>query len=251
MPRTGPCGSKSLVQIRSGVPVGEIPIDRSPVDALREALRDFPFGDETATLVENAYAPGRTFGSAFFHLLRQVLSSQDLLFLDPMHPASRRLAAPLLREAIEAAPDLTARVLDRNRELTEAGYHAQVYLDEHTSLVFLLEDGRRLTLHRQNGEYSINGRRFSTGDLAARAEQLSPNALLRPVVQDYMLPTVAYVGGPAELAYLAQSQVIYVRCCAACRLPFTARARRCSTRGRPSSWGATGFPCPISSRERR
>ena len=43
------------------------------------------------------------------------------------------------------------------------------------------------------------------------AAQLSPNALLRPVMQDYLLPTVAYVGGPAELAYLAQSQVIYDR----------------------------------------
>jgi bacillithiol biosynthesis cysteine-adding enzyme BshC len=190
-------------------PVGEIPVDGGPLDALRETLRDFPFGEETSALVESAYANGRTFGAAFFHLLRQVLSSQDLLFLDPLHPAARRLAAPLLREAVEAAPDLTARVLERNRELTEAGYHAQVHLDEHTSLVFLLEGGRRLTLHRQNGEYSANSQRFSTGNLAARAEQLSPNALLRPVIQDYMLPTVAYVGGPAELAYLAQSQVIY------------------------------------------
>lgn len=190
-------------------PVGEIPIDRSPVDALREALRDFPFGDETAELVADAYTPGRTLGSAFFHLLRQVLASQDLLFLDPMHPASRRLAAPLLREAVEAAPDLTARILERNRELTTNGYHAQVHVDEHTSLVFLLEGGRRLTLHRQNSEYSTNGRKFSARDLAAQAEHLSPNALLRPVVQDYILPTVAYVGGPAELAYLAQSQVIY------------------------------------------
>lgn len=190
-------------------PVGEIPVEGSPFDAAREALQGFPFGDDVVALLREAYSPGRTFGSAFFHLLRQVLSSQDLLFLDPMHPASRRLAAPVLRDAIEAAPDLSARILDRNRELTAAGYHAQVHVDEHTSLVFLLEEGRRLALHRQGREYSANGRRFSTADLAARSEQLSPNALLRPVVQDYLLPTVAYVGGPAELAYLAQSQVIY------------------------------------------
>src|SRR5207248_4471347 len=60
-------------------------------------------------------------------------------------------------------------------------------------------------------EYAANGRRFSMDELITRAASLSPNALLRPVAQDTILPTVAYVGGPAELAYLAQSEVIYSR----------------------------------------
>src|SRR5262249_29218431 len=68
-----------------------------------------------------------------------------------------------------------------------------------------------IALKRKGGEYVANGRRFSTEDLIARAASLSPNALLRPVAQDSILPTAAYVGGPAELAYLAQSQVIYSR----------------------------------------
>ena len=80
--------------------------------------------------------------------------------------------------------------------------------------MFLLDDERRATLRRQNGEYatkekSSGERKYSAKELIDRAEQLSPNALLRPVVQDYVLPTVAYVGGPAELAYMAQSQVLY------------------------------------------
>ena len=73
---------------------------------------------------------------------------------------------------------------------------------------------RRATLRRQNGEYATKDkqsgeRKYSAAELIGRAEQLSPNALLRPVIQDYVLPTVAYVGGPAELAYMAQSQVLY------------------------------------------
>src|SRR5204863_6618197 len=92
-----------------------------------------------------------------------------------------------------------------------AGYHAQVHVEDHTSLVFLLEGGRRIALKRRGTEYAVNGRRFSTEELIGRAAHLSPNALLRPVVQDTMLPTVAYIGGPAELAYLAQSEVIYRR----------------------------------------
>src|SRR6185503_7632417 len=123
--------------------------------------------------------------------------------------AFRTLAAPALRAAVEAAPALTADILARNRELAAAGYHAQVHMEEHTSLVFLLENDKRLALRRQGSDYFQNGRRIPAAELKERADSLSPNAILRPVVQDSMLPTVAYIGGPAETAYLAQSEVIY------------------------------------------
>src|SRR5262249_50958066 len=112
---------------------------------------------------------------------------------------------------LEHAPELTAALLARNQQLTGAGYHAQVHVEDHTSLVFLLEDGRRIALKRKGDEYIAGAMRFSTQELMARAATLSPNALLRPVAQDTILPTVAYIGGPAELAYLAQSEVIYRR----------------------------------------
>lgn len=192
-------------------PVGEIQLANPPVDALRAALSDFPFGGEVADMVAGAYLPGRTMGQAFADLLRRLLRGFDLVLIDPMDPAVRQLAAGALRAAVEAAPELTAAVLERNRELTEAGYHAQVHVDEATSFVFLLENGRRLALKRHGRDYMEEGRRFSTEELAGQAQQLSPNALLRPVVQDSILPTAMYVGGPAELAYLAQSQVIYHR----------------------------------------
>jgi len=190
-------------------PVGGIPIKDAPLDGLRQALRDLPFGQETAALVAEAYAPGETMGSAFARLLRRILSSLGLLYFDPMHPASRRLAAPTLAAAVTAMPGIVARLLERSQELTAAGYHSQVLIQAQTSLVFLLDNGQRLALRRTGDEYTADGRRFSATELAAQAESLSPNALLRPVVQDSMLPTVAYVGGPAELAYLAESQVIY------------------------------------------
>ncbi|MGE5648017.1 MAG: bacillithiol biosynthesis cysteine-adding enzyme BshC [Acidobacteriota bacterium] len=190
-------------------PVGGIAIDAPPIEALRRALEGLPFGEEVTALVEEAYTPGATMGAAFAKLLARLLAGEGMLFFDPMHPASRRLAAPLLAEAARRGPELTARVLERNRELTEAGYHVQVHVEPKTSFVFLLDGARRLTLRRDGNEYAANGRRFQAEELAARAENLSPNALLRPVVQDSMFPTAAYVGGPAELAYLSQSQVLY------------------------------------------
>jgi len=129
--------------------------------------------------------------------------------LDPLDEAIRRLAAPILRQALGDGDRLKQKLLDRNRELEKDGYHAQVHLEQKTSLAFLLEGDRRITLKRQNGDYVSKDRRYSPAQLADLAEHLSPNALLRPVVQDYIVPTVAYVGGPAELAYMAQSQVLY------------------------------------------
>src|ERR1019366_1682034 len=181
-------------------PVGQFVLSAPPVAQLRAAMASLPFGDEVSALVEEAYQPGRTMGEAFSALLKRLLAQYGLLHVDPMSPAMRELAAPAIRSALAAAPDLTAAVLERNRALEAAGYHAQVHVEDQTSFVFLLENGRH---------YLQNGRRFSTEELMDRAAQLSPNALLRPVVEDSMLPTVAYIGGPAELAYLAQSEVVY------------------------------------------
>jgi bacillithiol synthase len=185
-----------------GQPVGNIRIDRWPTVAVRDQLRDFPFGEEVASLLEQAYTPGATMGEAFASLLRRLLEPFGFLFIDPMHPATRRLAAPMLAKAVAMAPELNELLLQRNRELESAGYHAQVHVDARTALFFVLEGGKRLPLRETH---------LSTHELANRAHELSPNALLRPVVQDYMLPTAAYVGGPAELAYFAQSQVLYER----------------------------------------
>jgi bacillithiol biosynthesis cysteine-adding enzyme BshC len=189
--------------------VGAIPIERPPVAALDAALGDFPFGAEAVEIAAASYAPGATFGSAFLALMKRLLAPFPLLYADPMQPALRELAAPVLREALAGAPEIALHLRRRHAELEEAGYHAQVHFEERTSLVFLLEDGRRIALAREGEAYSANGRRFSARELMDRAGRLSPNALLRPVVQDYILPTAVYVGGPTEIAYLAQSQVIY------------------------------------------
>jgi bacillithiol biosynthesis cysteine-adding enzyme BshC len=190
-------------------PVGGIPIAAPPVDRLREVLAGFPFGEEVSEMVRAAYPAGVTFGRAFRSLLERLLAGRGLLFVDPLDESVRKLAAPLLQEAVRQDDGLHAKLIERGSELEAAGYHAQVHLEAKTSLVFLLERERRARLRRQNDEYGSKERKYSAAELIDRAEQLSPNALLRPVVQDFVLPTVAYVGGPAELAYMAQSQVLY------------------------------------------
>jgi bacillithiol biosynthesis cysteine-adding enzyme BshC len=193
----------------SAQPAGDVTLVAPPVSELRDIFGGLPFGEEVAAMVEETYRPGATMGQAFGDLLRRLLPDRGILQVDPMLPEFRELAAPAIRDAVERAGDLTDGLLERNSQLAAAGYHAQVHVEESTSLVFLIENGKRLALRRSGRDFLLNGRRVGAEELAAKARWLSPNALLRPVVQDSMLPTVAIVGGPAEVAYFAQSEVIY------------------------------------------
>jgi bacillithiol synthase len=181
-------------------PVGGIRLEHPPLDELRKSLAGFPYADGVMNAVEQSYRPGATMTEGFRALLQSLLGHMGLITLDPLDPALRAIWAPKVAEALSAAPELKAKLLERNRELSAAGYHAQVHLEPKTSLFFLLEKGQRVPQRLKDSEF---------GSLCDRAADVSPNALLRPVLQDYLLPTIAYIGGPAELAYFAQSSVIY------------------------------------------
>ncbi|HEV8414009.1 MAG TPA: bacillithiol biosynthesis cysteine-adding enzyme BshC [Bryobacteraceae bacterium] len=183
-------------------PAGTYPVEHPPIAELRAALAEFPYGEEVAAAVADSYQPGVTMGAGFRALLTKLLGKIGMLVVDPLDSQLRNVGAPFMAEALAAAPDLKKLLLARNKELAAAGYHAQVNVEENTSLFFLLEQGERVTLRKKDAEFAA---------LEDRAADVSPNALLRPVWQDYLFPTVAYVGGPGELAYFAQSQVIYDR----------------------------------------
>jgi bacillithiol biosynthesis cysteine-adding enzyme BshC len=177
----------------------------------------------------NNYGP--TFGGAFARLMTRLFAEQGLIVMDAAGRDFHSLGAPALRYAIEHAEELEAALLARAAELEAAGYHAQVLVKPGASLLFLIsqvegnpgvssrEALRRLpdgTWKAGNGGAAGAGnsaRSYTTADLLAileeAPERLSPNAILRPVFQDSILPTAAYVGGPAEVAYFAQSAVIY------------------------------------------
>jgi bacillithiol biosynthesis cysteine-adding enzyme BshC len=183
-------------------PAGNYPVENPPIEALRTALTGFPHAADVMRAVEEAYCPGATLGSAFRALLRRLLEGVGILTVDPLAAPVRSIGAPLLAEALRSAAELKAALLNRGAELIRAGYHAQVLVDGKSSLFFQLEGDERRALRLPDGEFAA---------LAGRAETISPNALLRPVWQDYLFPTAAYVGGPGEVAYFAQSAVLFER----------------------------------------
>ncbi len=195
--------------VRTGGPVGKIVPTDLPLAALSEALGALPFAADVVAMVERSYRPGVGFGPAFHSLLREILAELDLIYLDPLLPELRQVSAGFLAGVVERVPELSRDLLERNRALTGAGYHAQVNFESDSSLLFLIENGKRLPLRFRDGRFKSKDTEYRCGELQARAADLSPNALLRPVMQDFLVPTAVYVGGPAEVAYMAQAQVIY------------------------------------------
>jgi bacillithiol synthase len=190
-------------------PVGKVLLDKVPFDQLEKSFEGFAYKDAVLAMVRRAYEPGRTLGLAFLRLLRELLEPLGLIFVDPLDSKFREIAAPFLADVVEKAPQIMDSVRQRSLELERAGYHAQVFVDSETSPIFLLDQERRVGLKLRDGQFVDRQTTYSTEQLSARALDISPSALLRPVMQDFMLPTVAYVGGPAEIAYMAQCQVVY------------------------------------------
>lgn len=195
--------------LTNGGPVGDIKLKSLPFAELRAGLGELPFADEVGARLEASYRSGVTLGSAFQAFFREVLKDFGLLYLDPLAPAIRDIAAPFLREAVCQIPELIPELQKRNKELTDSGYHAQVHVEQDTSLVFLIREGKRIALRYKDGQFAAREHSYTTRELQEMPAQLSPNALLRPVMQDYLLPTISYVGGPSEIAYMAQAEVLY------------------------------------------
>ncbi len=193
----------------NGGPVGNVLLGEVPIRELREGLGQLPYADEIVERVRAAYQPGATLGSAFTALLKDVLRGTGLLFINPLAPPVRELAVPFLEAAADRVQELVDALRSRNKELSARGYHSQVNVEAETSLLFVIANGKRLPLRWQDGKFVAKDRAYNPAELRDLHEKISPNALLRPVMQDYILPTVAYVGGPAEIAYMAQAQVVY------------------------------------------
>ena len=203
-------------------PVGGIVLDDSITPLIDQAWELLGSSDAMDALAE-AYKPGRTLAQAFASFYSKVFVAQGLLVLDAGGSEFHRMGAPVLRAAIERADELHAALLDRNRQLEAAGYHVQVAVAPQSSLLFLIDEaGARLALKRTapttakpGGLWQAGRKSFSTADLVgileAEPERISPSALLRPVFQDLLLSTSATVGGPAEIAYFAQSAVLFER----------------------------------------
>jgi bacillithiol biosynthesis cysteine-adding enzyme BshC len=205
---------------REGQPVGHVVSDElidTVVNELFELLPNSEFSDDVKALVKNAWQPGKGFVDSFATMMTSLLGSYGLIFLDPLEPELKKLAAPLYSAAALKAPEIAQALEKRSAELEADGYHAQVLATANSFPLFLHDEngGRRAVVRTNEGKYKAKdaGETYSVEDLAQLAldspDRFSPNVTLRAVVQDYLLPTIAYYGGAAEIAYFAQTAEVY------------------------------------------
>jgi len=199
-------------------PVGRVSLCGGISETIGELIAQLPpseFMPELEADLRESYAEGIGFAEAFSRLMARLFREYGVVLLDPLDEELKQVAAPLYSEAIGKSSEIAQALVNRSRELEQAGYHAQIKVSEDMVPLFIMDDGRRAALTQQDGRFVVKGsdRSFSREELTELAGRcpacFSPNVTLRPVVQDYLLPTAAYIGGPAEVAYFAQLRVVY------------------------------------------
>ena len=202
-------------QADAGKRVGEIVLGDEIIALVAKATETLEgaFADDAIRALRESYTPGETYGSAFGKLMARLLAGRGIIFLDPLDARFHRLASGVYRRALDESDALRDALAARSKELERGGFHAQVKIPGEASLLFYNVDGRRLPLRKHNGKFTAGAASFAREELHTAIEKspeaFSANVLLRPVVQDTLLPTAAYIGGPAEIAYMAQAQVVY------------------------------------------
>ncbi|MEP6947111.1 MAG: bacillithiol biosynthesis cysteine-adding enzyme BshC [Acidobacteriota bacterium] len=202
------------------LPVGYIKLDDSidtEIGKLVDALMPTEFTEDLRQLLTETWKSGEYFGDAFGRMLTRLMGDRGLIILCPLNPKLKQLATPIYVEAIKRSVEIVDALRLRSDQLVADGYAAQVLVGEDYFPLFWQgpDDTRNAlkttpagTVRKKDGS-----REFTLDELAAIAEsepvRFSPSVVLRSVVQDYILPTVCYFGGAAEIAYFAQSGEVY------------------------------------------
>jgi len=177
------------------------------LDVLSHALGGLPYGSQVEGWFRDTHRPDVSWSQAFLPVMQRLLAEHGLLFVDAADPALQAAAAPVHARAIEQAGPIAEALLARAEVLEARGDRVPVHVRPGAPLSFVHPDGLgdpRYRCQSQRAGWSLVGTDRTLSDDAVRAGPHSTSALLRPILQDTWLPTACYVGGPGELAYLAQ-----------------------------------------------
>ena len=206
-------------QPKEGKPVGHVTLCEEINENIAQMIAALPeseFMPRLADDLREAYQPGENFADAFGKLMMKFFSKFGLVLINPLDDRLKHVAAEIYQRALTHTPEMAAALVERSRALETAGYHAQVHVSAESVPLFMMDEGRRTAMvRRDDGFFYLKGseKRFTAEELLDTVHRcpscFSPNVTMRPIVQDVLLPTVAYIGGPAETAYFAQLRPTY------------------------------------------
>ena len=173
------------------------------------------FSQWMADLLRDTYRPERTFREAFQAWMTRLFEPWGLLFFDPLQDGYKGGLTSVFSGAVRKRPEMIQRLGRRSQEIRDKGLSVQVQTENSETLLFWIEKNQRFKLEWVGERYRTKGSQSDefrpqqlVEALQKNPQQVSPNVLLRPILQDHLFPTVAYVGGPSEIAYFSQVEAI-------------------------------------------
>jgi bacillithiol biosynthesis cysteine-adding enzyme BshC len=204
---------------KEGKPVGHVRLAEGiaeNIDQLAAALPESEFSPRLIEDMRDSYRPGASFAEAFARMMMKLFGHFGVVLINPLDDRLKQVAGEIYARAMSHAPEFASRLVNESAALEASGYHAQVYTSPEAVPLFMLDEGRRTAMvRRDDGRFYLkNGEKsFGADELLETVERcpscFSPNVTLRPIVQDFLLPTAVYIGGPAEIAYFAQLRPNY------------------------------------------
>ncbi|MBL8148717.1 MAG: bacillithiol biosynthesis cysteine-adding enzyme BshC [Blastocatellia bacterium] len=198
--------------------VGQIKLSDSIKEQISELISALPASEfiaEISEMLHESYQPGNGFAESFAKLLAKLFAPYGVILLNPQDEKLKQLAAKLIAPVIRESHSIAEALVAHTKQLEMSGYHAQVHINQNTVPVFVTDDGSRTAIIREGNCFILKtsskcrSMQDLLNQLQANPSNFSPSVLLRPIVQDFLLPTVAYIGGPAEIAYFAQLLPLY------------------------------------------
>ena len=200
------------------VSVGRRILPEETSDALEKLLGAVSSDEERRHLLQQAFLPGLNLREAFGKLVQALFGESGLLIYDPLHPLAKEEAIPVFDTAREKAAEIERGLESDTQKLKDSGEPEQVALRAGSPLFFVHfpdEAGPRFRLQKRQTRFEAIGGDFHLSDdelaeiIAKQPSRISPSALLRPLLQDSLFPTLAYVGGDAERRYMRQISSAY------------------------------------------
>jgi bacillithiol synthase len=204
---------------KEGKPVGHVKLNEKISDNIDEMIAALPESEFMPRLiadVRDSYMAGVNFADAFGKMMIKLFGKFGVVLINPLDDRLKAVAGEIYARAISNAPEFASRLVNASAQLEALGYHAQVYATAEAAPLFMVDEGRRTAMtRREDGRFYLKGseKSFGAAELLETVQRcpscFSPNVTLRPIVQDFLLPTLAYIGGPAEIAYFAQLRPNY------------------------------------------